>query len=77
MDHKYFRIGVEIAHALSNWGKGTAGQLVEAMARRGVEFEFDQVGELLKFVTSNRLCIVGFGGAKAIIDQPMRLKNSR
>ena len=69
VEHKYFRIGQEVAHALANWGLGTAGKLVEAMTARGVVFGFEQVEELLKFISVNHLSILGAGGSQMIIDQ--------
>ncbi len=76
VDHKYFRIGAEIAHALANWNLGTAGKLTEAMTRRGVAFGLEQVSDLLQFVSANRLCVLGAGGAQTLISQQAARKKN-
>ncbi len=76
VDHKYFRIGAEIAHALANWNLGTAGKLTEAMTRRGVAFGLEQVSDLLQFVSANRLCVLGAGGAQTLINQQAARKKN-
>jgi len=76
VDHKYYRIGVEIAHALANWNLGSAGKLVGMMTERGVEFGLEQVEDLLNFIRMNRLSILGAGESQMLIDQHVARKKS-
>ncbi len=71
--NSYFRISRLSALALSCWREGTAGALLEALARRhGVHATPEDVGELLAFVSGNGLTREAQNGWRGLHGQFMR-----